>query len=255
MRLFCLPYAGRGASTFREWQREAPPWLDICAIQLPGRENRWTEEPFSRIEPLVRALCDDLASYFEPPFALFGCSMGALIAFELARALTPRDRTPSHLFAAARRAPGRPESCPPCHHLSDEEFVRQLGAYAGTPREILESPEVMSVYLPSIRADFALCERYVYGGGDTLACPVTVFGGRQDPHVSMDDLAAWQSVTSSSFGLRTFDGGHFFVHDNRTALLEAITTELGRHARFAEEPHRLRARASRPVHAPRLRSV
>lgn len=234
LRLFCFPYAGRGASTFRDWVRDAPEWLDVCPIQLPGREGRWGEEPFSRLEPLIDVLCHELAPCFQRPFALFGCSMGAIIAFELARALARRDRTPVHLFTAARRAPGRPESCPPIHHLCDDEFIRQLGRYAGTPSEVLDSPEVISVYLPSIRADFALCERYVYRRGDVLQCPVTVFGGRTDPHVSLDDLADWRSVAASSFALQMFDGGHFFVHSQGTTLLRAIASQLSGQAAMLE---------------------
>ncbi|MGH9350161.1 MAG: thioesterase II family protein [Vicinamibacterales bacterium] len=229
VRLLCFPHAGAGASVFRPWTRAADETLDVCPVQLPGRETRWGEPPIDRVEPLVDALCDAVAPCIEDRYALFGCSMGAVVAFELARALRRRSLpSPSHLFVAARRAPTRLDRRAPIHHLSDAELVRRIGAYAGTPAEILASADVMSLYLPAIRADFTLCETYVCQPGPLLDCPVNVFGGHLDSEVTPDDLAAWRDVTVSSCRVQMFDEGHLFLHSQQSVLLDTIASELWR---------------------------
>jgi medium-chain acyl-[acyl-carrier-protein] hydrolase len=230
VRLLCFPYAGSGASMYRKWVEEAPPDLDVCPVQLPGREGRCHETPYSTLEPLLDVLCDELAPWTDAPFALFGCSMGAIVAAELADALQRRaGKTAAHLFVAARRAPGRPDSRPPTAGLSNAEFLAQLREYNGTPSELLDDPDAMAFYLPCLRADFALCERFVPRPGATIDCPLTVLGGTEDADVSPDDLEAWRPVTTSAFASCTFAAGHFFVNTCRDAVLATVVARLRAH--------------------------
>ena len=243
MRLLCFPYAGRGAATFWSWCRVAPETVEVCPVQLPGRDARHDERPYSAVEPLVEALCDGLAPWLEQPFALFGSSMGALIAFEFARALSRRSLPrPAHVFLAARRGPGRPAPRKPIRHLPDDEFLEEVGTCAGTPPEILADRAVMQFYLPLLRADFALCERYTYRSGPPLQSPVTVLGGRMDPDVSLRDLVAWRAATRASFNLWLFSGDHFFVHSCGAEVLRLIVEQLERRDNRRDEELRPVAR-------------
>jgi medium-chain acyl-[acyl-carrier-protein] hydrolase len=226
LRLLCFSYAGVGASIFRPWIAHAPDAIDVWPIQLPSKGARFREAPHSRIEPLIDELCEALASCLCGPYALFGCSMGAVVAFELARAARRRGMaSPVRLFAAARRPPDRPDAHQPMHLLPDDEFIRQLSAFDGTPPELLASAEVMACYLPSIRADFALCERYVYRDEPRLDCPLTALGGDADPYVSVGELSAWCTATNASFTMRVFEGNHFFVQSCWPAVLRAVADD------------------------------
>ncbi|HEX2093650.1 MAG TPA: thioesterase domain-containing protein, partial [Longimicrobiaceae bacterium] len=163
LRLFCFPYAGGGASIFRTWSQSLPPEVDVCPVQLPGRESRLREPPFDRLLPLVRTLADVLAPYMDLPFALYGYSNGALMSFELARELRRRGmRGPVHLFVAACPAPHLPDKDPPIHALPDVELIREIRRLNGTPEEILQNEELMTLLIPLLRADSAIHETYVY---------------------------------------------------------------------------------------------
>lgn len=226
LRLFCFPYAGAGASVFRSWANEAPPGLEICPVQLPGRELRHEEVAYSRVEPLVEALCAELGPLLDLPYALFGYSMGALIAFELGRTLSTRSTPPIHLVAAARRAPQRPDRRSPIHHLSDEDFIHEIGKYEGTPTEILQNVEVLQFFLPTLRADFAVCETYNYKPGKPLDCALTVYGASADPDVTQDDLEAWSAETRSACKIHLFAGSHFFIQKSPHLLSNAVIAEV-----------------------------
>jgi medium-chain acyl-[acyl-carrier-protein] hydrolase len=227
IRLFCFSYAGGGASLFRTWPHDLSPDIEICAIQLPGRESRLTEAPYAAMAPLVDALSAKLGPLLDRPFAFFGHSMGALVSFELARSVRRRSGlSPVHLIVSGRGAPHRSPSIVVDHRLPADEMIGALRRLDGTPDEVLRNRELMELVLPTIRADFAVCGTYEYRYEAPLACPITAFGGRQDPHVGIEDLAAWRAQTTGPFSLRTFDGGHFFVRDVRATVLSAIQHTL-----------------------------
>jgi medium-chain acyl-[acyl-carrier-protein] hydrolase len=228
LRLFCFPYAGGGASVFRGWPQAVSPELEIIPVQLPGRENRLREAPFTRLSPLVADAARALLPYIEDvPFALFGHSVGALVSFELARLLRRQyHRTPVHLFIASHRAPHRPDPNPPIHGLPEAEFLRELRRYNGTPEVILQNPELLELLVPNLRADFAVFETYGYTRDAPLDCPISAFGGRQDAEVSVADIEAWHEQTTSRFTMRLFPGDHFFLHAAQADLLQAICEEL-----------------------------
>jgi surfactin synthase thioesterase subunit len=230
LQLFCFPFAGGGASIFRKWGTRLPNDVEVCAIQLPGREDRLLEPPFQQVQPLVKILAKAVFIDRDKPFVFFGHSMGALIAFELSRHLRRLDvRQPSHLFVSGRRAPHLPDPNPPTYDLPHPEFIQELRRLSGTPNEVLEDTEMMAVFMPMLRADFTLCETYSYVDDAPLTCPISAFGGSEDPEIEYDEVAGWRGMTTGSFSLQVFPGDHFFLLDSGEAqLLTALSDELER---------------------------
>jgi len=227
IRLFCFPYAGGGASLYRPWKSPTPGSFEVLPVQLPARENRINEAPFTRLEPLIAALERALLLYVERPFAFFGHSLGGLIAFELACRLR-RDHgiLPVHLFVSGRSAPHIVDTDEPMHSLPDPELKRRLRTLNGTSEDVLANDELMNLALPLLKADFAISETYSYAPREPLPCPISAFGGSHDLEVGSADLDAWRLHTSRSFRLRICPGDHFFLHANRDTLLLAIESDL-----------------------------
>jgi surfactin synthase thioesterase subunit len=229
VRLFCLPYAGGGASIFRRWSEEFPPGIEVCPIHLPGREGRLAEPAFTDVKPLVARLADVLDPYLDRPFALFGHSMGAVIGFELARQLARRGQpTPAHLFVSASRAPQLPRRGEPIHALPEPAFLDALRRMAGTPELVLRDAELVQLMLPALRADFELVETYRYQAGPALSCPISAFGGAGDDLVRWSELASWAELTGGPFAIRMLPGNHFFLSDPvaRPALIQLLVRGL-----------------------------
>lgn len=227
LRLLCLPHAGGGASSYRGWADALPPEVEVCPVQLPGRENRLAEPPFDRMAPLAEALADVVEPLLSLPFALFGHSNGALVGFELARTLRARGRPgPVHLFASGRRAPDLPPDRPPTHHLPDAAFLADLQELGGLPPQVLEHPELMEMLLPTLRADVASHETYEFQEQPPLAFPITAYGGLTDPRVSREKLQAWSRHTAGPFVMRLFPGGHFYLQEHRTDVLRTLSGDL-----------------------------
>ena len=227
LRLFCFPYAGGSALVFNKWRDSLPPFVEVCPVQLPGRGNRLDATPFTDMDPLVEAAGDALLPYFDMPFAFFGHSMGASISFELARLLRREGRRlPLHLYISGRRAPHIIDDDPPLHHLPDAELLDELRQLNGTPKEVLEHPELMQMMLPLLRADFSVAETYVCKTQPPLNIPMTVFGGLADKDVEREQLEAWREYTTASFKLRMLEGDHFFLNTSQSMLLRLLSSEL-----------------------------
>jgi len=227
VRLFCLPHAGGAASFFRSWSAPPGSHIEICAIQLPGREERMNEPPFRRMAPLVSALAEALAPVLDAPYALLGHSMGAVVGFELGRELRRRGKPlPLHLFACGHRAPHLASHDTPLHDLPEQRLVDELRRFAGTPEEVLSDPDMMGLILPSLRADFELCETYNHTEEPPLPFPIAAFGGLSDDEVMEDELLAWRDHTASAFRMQLFPGNHFFVDIQRLAVLETLSADL-----------------------------
>lgn len=227
LRLFCFPYAGTGAAIFRAWPEGLPADIEVCPIQLPGRATRLTETPFNRLSPLVQALCPALVPLLDKPFAFFGHSLGALVAFELARQLRRQSGVqPVRLFVSAARAPQIPLRHRPIHALPEAEFLLELRRLNGIPGKVLQHAELMQLMLPMLRADFSVFETYVYSTEPPLNCCISSFGGLQDHRVTRDDLEAWRDQTNASFSLRMFPADHFFMNTTRSLLLQVLSQEL-----------------------------
>jgi medium-chain acyl-[acyl-carrier-protein] hydrolase len=231
VRLFCFPYAGGNAAVYRGWSRKLPAGVELLAVQLPGRAGRMHEPPVSELPRLVDTMAPSLAPHCEGAFAFFGHSMGAMIAFELARRLRREGRAlPLHVFVSGRSAPQLNRSHKLIHNLPEPELIEELKHLNGTPREVLEHPELMELMLPILRADFSVCDTYEYREEPPLDCPITAFGGLQDSGVPRANLEAWREQTSAAFMLRMLPGDHFFLHSNESLLLRLLASELHRPA-------------------------
>ena len=227
LRLFCFPYAGGEASLFSSWSKSITTGIEICPIELPGHGCRLLERPFNQLKPLVEKLAEVLLTYLDKPFAFFGHSMGGLVSFELTHLLRQYyGLSPIHLFVSGRRAPQVPKSEPPIHHLPEPEFLSELRSLNGTPKGVLRDAELMELFLPILRADFAAIETYVYTPKPRLKCPITVLGGLQDYKVSCEALEAWREQTNANFSMQMFQGDHFFINSNQSTLLQFLNREL-----------------------------
>lgn len=226
-RLFCLPPAGSGASTYDSWAHQVPSGIEICSVRLPGRESRVSEPLLTNLGSLIQILTQVLRPLLNVPFVFFGHSMGALVGFELARQLRKEYLPmPRHLFISGRRAPTMPDRYPPIHHLTAGRFLERLVTHYDTPQSLLQSDELIELSLPGLRADFAICERYVYQQEEPLDCPISVFGGMSDQRASRDELSAWRDQTYSSFRLHRFPGNHFFADGYQKLVLAELNKNL-----------------------------
>lgn len=227
LRLFCFPYAGGGSIIYRTWVGQLPPSVELYVAHLPGRENRLIEPPFTNIYPLVEALAEAIPPYLDKPFAFFGHSMGAMISFELARLLRRKNGPmPSALYVSGRPAPQLPRSDSISYNLPEEEFKQKLQNLNGTPKEVLDHPEVMELLIPLVRADFSVVETYEYRPEPPLDLPLVAFGGLQDKAVPQERVEAWREQTSSSFRLWMIQGDHFFLNSSQRLLLYKLSQEL-----------------------------
>lgn len=227
LRLFCFPFAGGGASVFRTWSRELPAAIEVCPIQLPGRENRIRESPYTDILPLVEILARQIQLYSQKPFAFYGHSMGALLAFEVARVLQRQDAPlPLTLFLAAHRAAHLSPRRAPFYALPDEELIQSLRRLGGLQEEVVEDKELLGILLPTIRADLTLCDLYDYSPDTPLNCPFQLYAGRDDAEVSPEDMDSWCEHSTQSSSLRIFPGGHFFLRSDGDRVMQTIASTL-----------------------------
>jgi len=227
MRLLCFPYAAGTASLFYSWQAHFPADIQICPVELPARAGRINDPMPASVAGLVDQFLEEAPPYFDRPFSLFGHSLGALIAFELARVMKDRRMpSPVRLFASACQAPQVFRSERPIHHLPDPEFIEALREIDGTPDEVLAHQELLGVLLPMLRADFRLADTYKYIPGGQLTCAITAVGGSEDESISRGDLVAWHSQTTGPFNLWMVRGTHFFLRFQGSKLAKMIATLL-----------------------------
>lgn len=225
VRVFCFPHAGGGAAAFAGWT--LGDGVKVCPVRLPGREARLAEAPFERMAPLIEALGEAFRPYLGGPFVFFGHSMGAVVAFELARWLRRgRLAQPLALLVSGARAPQFRRNHVPPPDPDDETFLVEVRRLQGIPPEVLETPDLMRVILPALRADAALYRRYIYTEEAPLSMPIRAYGGDADPNIRRDHLEAWAEQTSSSYALRVLEGGHFFLHSSRAGMLEWLRRDV-----------------------------
>ncbi len=228
MILFCFPYAGGSPYIFRNWKARLQPEIAIVALQTPGKAMRIAESPHDSVQEIVAEIVRNFPQMGSRTFAFYGHSLGALIAFELARELRRAGRPqPRHLFVGAARPPHIGPLLPRLHGLEEQAFLDAVQArYSGLPAAILENPEALALFLPALRADFTAYESHAFETEAPLSCPISGFAGERDTLIPADTVAGWEMHTSSAFDLHVLRGGHFFLEDSCDQLTDAIKREL-----------------------------
>jgi medium-chain acyl-[acyl-carrier-protein] hydrolase len=224
--VYCLPYAGGSAQAYRPWiEPGRAHGVELMPVELPGHGTRWQEEPFGAMDEIVRALCQEVIAHSRGPYALFGHSMGGMIAFEIAVAMAAGPGGPGHLFLSAVQSPGAPAGTL-LHRLSDDRLVEAIRELGGTPTDVSRNPAIMSFLLPVIRADMRIVETWRPVSGRLVSCPVSVFSAFSDTTVNPEAMSAWSEVTSAAFRQTILPGGHFYLHERRDDLLCGIGAAL-----------------------------
>lgn len=225
MRLYCLPFAGGSAAVYHGWAAELPG-VDVRAVELPGRGSRRREAPARRLDPLVDALVETIVADSDgDPVALFGHSFGGMIAFEAARRLQHGDHAPRMVFLSALAALHLPKSAAPISALPDGRFLAEIQRYGGTPADVLADPDLATLFLDALRADFEAFDSYRYRPEPALAVPVVVFGGTDDNQVRPVQVHAWRDIVAT-VRVRLLPGGHFFLRTDPRPLLAELRTAL-----------------------------
>jgi medium-chain acyl-[acyl-carrier-protein] hydrolase len=225
--LFCFPFAGGSAHFYQNWGQQGLGFVQGYAIELPGRGLRLREPLIGEFCVLIENLAQALAPVMVPPYALFGHSLGALLAFEFVRAFERLGSPmPVHLFLSACRAPHLPRRIRPWHALPEDELIAEIEQLAGTPPGALHDEQIREMMVPVFRADFQLGEDYSYVPRKPISVPVSVFGGASDPLVTPDELDAWSEHTDDFRGSVFFPGGHFYLTEHASDIVAAIGEAL-----------------------------
>ena len=230
LRLFCFPYAGVGTSAFRGWAEAADRDIEVCTVQLPGRENRLRERPFASMAELLPHLSKVLSELLDRPYLLYGHSLGGRLAFQVARTFRDaRLAAPLHLFVGASPAPQVPWLHSLTHGLTEDDFLREIQRrYGGMPAQIMDDPELRALVVPALRADVTMMETYQYQPGPPFDFGITAFTGNRDPVVKRPSVDEWRHQTTSIFHCQELDGDHFFTQSARPQLLETIAAGVVR---------------------------
>jgi medium-chain acyl-[acyl-carrier-protein] hydrolase len=240
-RLFCFHYGGGSATAFREWPSGLGSEDELLAVELPGRASRYREALLRDLGEAAQTLLKEIRPYLDRPFYFFGHSNGSLLGYELACRLRAAGQpTPVHLFLSACGAPHLDRHDHGHSRLPDKEFIERLREFEGTPTEILDNAELMTLVLPILRADFAMAENYVYSARAPLECPITAFGGIGDKAVTVDGLDAWRIHTCGPFVRRMFPGGHFYLREARRELVAEVIARM-RSATYSGPPPKVGA--------------
>lgn len=231
MRLFCFPYAGAGASIYARWPKVLRHGLGVCPVELPGRGSRQREQCANDLRQLSRQLAQQLLPHLDRPFAFYGYSMGALLAFEAARELVRLSAPlPQHLFMTARAAPHLPaHPNRPRPDMADALLLGTLSSHygRGIHPELLTDAQLVVHLLRLLRADLTILDQYVYEPGPPLPTPLTALGGAADPSVSTPALSAWRQHTQAPFRLHTFaQRQHFFLEEEQQELCKLVEETL-----------------------------
>ncbi|GAA4526035.1 thioesterase II family protein [Amycolatopsis samaneae] len=224
-RLVCFPHAGGSASYFHPVSTALSPRAEVLAVQYPGRQDRRAEPLIDDLAVLADRLAELVARQLDRPTVFFGHSMGASLAFEVARRLEARQRVLAGLFVSGRRAPSahRDERV---HLRDDKGLIEEIKSLSGTDAYLLDDDEVVQMMLPAVRNDYRAAETYRYRPGPDVSCPVTALLGDTDTKVTETEAAAWREHTSGPFELRVFPGGHFYLNTHHAAVNRLLAEHL-----------------------------
>ncbi|GHE64551.1 thioesterase [Streptomyces spiralis] len=225
-RLVCFPHAGGSASYYFPVSRALSPRLDVVAVQYPGRQDRRHEPCVDDVRRLADLAAAELRPWCDRPLALFGHSLGATLAFEVALRLEADGTKPLVLFASGRRAPSRHRENERVHLADDERLISTIKRMSGTDAAVLADDELLRTVLPAIRADYKAAETYRHHPGPPLACPLVVLNGDRDPEVTAEEAEAWTDHTSADCTFHWFPGGHFYLNDHAPEVIALIRDEV-----------------------------
>jgi surfactin synthase thioesterase subunit len=220
-QLICFPHAGGSASFYLPVSVALSPAVDVVAIQYPGRQDRRHEPLISDITLLADRIHAVLRAARDRPVTFFGHSMGAVVAFEVARRLEADGRSLVRIFASGRRAPSarRNESV---HLRDDAGILAEVHSLNGTDSALLQEDEIMRAALPVLRADYRAIEKYTCAPGVAVNCPISALVGEDDPQVTPDEASAWAGHTTGAFDIHMFAGGHFYLVDRSNDVLKIL---------------------------------
>jgi medium-chain acyl-[acyl-carrier-protein] hydrolase len=210
--MFCFPHVGAGGAAFNTWLDLVPAEVELCAIRLPGRENRLREPLLDDWRELFESLEPVLTPLFDLPFVLLGHCSGSVLAYELARRLQAAGGArPAMLILSSTDGPSVRRIDDPLHLLPRREMLSRVVEFGGMARQVLDDPELMEIFERILRADYRVIERLEYSAGPPLDVPITVVGGRHDEFVSCRGMAAWSAETTTEFSLHLLDAGHYIL--------------------------------------------
>ncbi|MER6421946.1 alpha/beta fold hydrolase [Streptomyces sp. NPDC001137] len=214
LRMICFPHVGAGGAAFNGWLDRLPDDVELCAVRLPGRENRMTEPLCHDWRTLLADIEQAVAPLLDLPFVLVGHCSGSVLAYELARRLQAAESpTPTMLVLSSTEGPALRRIDDPLHLLPTRELLTRVVEFGGTAQQILDDPDLMTMFERILRADYQVVELLEYSSGPPLDVPITVVGGRHDRFVSHAAMAAWATETTKEFSLHLLDAGHYILND------------------------------------------
>lgn len=228
MILFYFPFAGGNAAANLSWQAMLGPALELQVALLPGRGTRLFEAPLYDLDELVTQLTRAVIDQADRRFAFFGHSLGALVAFEVARTLRRQGRHgPASLWVSGAEGPQTRVVKRRLRDLPEAELIEALHEYQGTPVELLSDREMMRLLLPGLRADFSLNECYSYRPEAPLDLPIHLLYGDRDPYVEPERTAGWARETTRPLCRHRYPGDHFFINAHQADITALLAAELG----------------------------
>jgi surfactin synthase thioesterase subunit len=224
--LLCLPCAGASATMYLRWRRLLPRWVELIPVELPGRGGRLGEGLVEDFDALVARLCAEQAHAMRGSFAIFGHSMGALLAYGMAQRLRVQGLPlPSALMVSGSAAPTTRDPDRFIGKDNESALIADLRKQGGTPAEVFASAELMRITLDAMKADYLVCQSFRPTGGAPLNLPVHAFGGRQDD-IDAQRISAWSAEAAGTFTVDWFEGGHFFIRQQERAVLDVLAKRL-----------------------------
>ena len=226
--LFCFPYAGSGPSVFTSWRNNILSQVNVYAYQSPGKEDRFSEPLAKDWAKITSEAIKNIVAAQHKIIILFGHSLGAIMAYEIAKKLQLAEMAPSTVFFSGCRMPGAKSRMPSISHLPDRDFIRDVMKFGGLPKAVLDEPEIMDIVTPILRNDFRLSETYRDSKPIKLKTNVIVLNGVNDPFIKQNDLCEWGSVASHKITIKQFKGGHFFLNTDQANVISYLNATMKR---------------------------
>ncbi|MFE9701946.1 thioesterase II family protein [Streptomyces sp. NPDC005930] len=225
-RLLVLPHAGGSASFYHAWGTAFDDDTEVLVARYPGRHDRLTDPCVDRMEDLTERVTDALLPFLDVPVTLFGHSMGASLAYEVALRLTRRHKVSAAALHVSSRKPPHRLTPRRLHEAGDEALIEEVRRLGGTDESLLSDPDLREIVLPAIRADFTIVGTYGPRAADPVDCPVYAYVGDQDPSITVHDMSGWADVAPRGFRLDVLGGGHFYLTERQDSLTRTMARRM-----------------------------